>query len=234
MSALMRIGTIAINTVREAVRNKLLYALLLFAALLILSGVFLSSLSYVESERILQDIGMAAIRLLGVAIAIRPLDAVAFATPFGVYWLVRVARERRGFLNALPLLAFPVGAVAATLFVNKTLTGNATFEGADLMWIDEKTAMIGRGLRTNDTAITQIGNLFAELDIELIAVDMPFGTMHFMGMLRIADRDLAIAIAARIDVRPDRDEAASSARTSSSSPRRSTRAASPFATRPRT
>ena len=70
MSALLRIWAIAVNTVREAVRNKLLYALLLFAVLLILSGIFLSSLSYVESERILQDIGMAAIRLLGVAIAI--------------------------------------------------------------------------------------------------------------------------------------------------------------------
>ena len=70
MSALVRISTIAANTVREAVRNKLLYALLLFAILLILSGVFLSSLSYVESERILQDIGMAAIRVIGVAIAV--------------------------------------------------------------------------------------------------------------------------------------------------------------------
>ncbi len=70
MNALLRIGTIAVNTVREAVRSKLLYALLLFAVLLILSGTFLSNLSYVESERILQDIGMAAIRLLGVAIAI--------------------------------------------------------------------------------------------------------------------------------------------------------------------
>jgi ABC-type transport system involved in multi-copper enzyme maturation permease subunit len=70
MSALMRIGTIAVNTLREAVRNKLLYALLIFAVLLILSGVLLSSLSYVESERILQDVGMGAIRLLGVAIAI--------------------------------------------------------------------------------------------------------------------------------------------------------------------
>ena len=70
MSALMRISTIAVNTVREAVRNKLLYALLIFAVLLILSGIFLSNLSYVESERIMQDIGMGAIRLLGVAIAI--------------------------------------------------------------------------------------------------------------------------------------------------------------------
>jgi ABC-type transport system involved in multi-copper enzyme maturation permease subunit len=70
VSALLRIATIAVNTVREAVRNKLLYALLMFAVLLILSGIFLSSLSYVESERILQNIGMGAIRLLGVAIAI--------------------------------------------------------------------------------------------------------------------------------------------------------------------
>jgi N-dimethylarginine dimethylaminohydrolase len=68
----------------------------------------------------------------------------------------------------------------------------STFEGADLMWIDEKTAMIGRGLRTNDAAITQIANLLAELDIELIAVDSPFGIMHFMSLLRIVDKDLAI------------------------------------------
>ena len=64
------IWTIATNTVREAVRNKLLYILLFFAVALILAGVFLSTLSYVESERILQDIGLAAIRLFSVAIAI--------------------------------------------------------------------------------------------------------------------------------------------------------------------
>lgn len=70
MKALIRIFTIATNTVREAVRNKLLYALLFFAILLILSGVFLSTLSYVESARILQDIGMTATRVFGVAIAL--------------------------------------------------------------------------------------------------------------------------------------------------------------------
>ena len=70
MRALARVWTIARNTVREAIRSKLLYALLFFAILLILSGVFLASLSYVETERILQDIGLAAIRLFGVAIAV--------------------------------------------------------------------------------------------------------------------------------------------------------------------
>ncbi len=74
----------------------------------------------------------------------------------------------------------------------KTLTGNATFEGADLMWIDANTAMISRGPRTNATAIEQIRALLGETGNELLEVDIPFGTMHFMGMFRIADRDLAI------------------------------------------
>lgn len=70
MISVARIWTIAMNTVREAIRNKLLYTLLFFAVLLICAGVLLSTLSYVESERILQDVGLAAIRLFGVAIAI--------------------------------------------------------------------------------------------------------------------------------------------------------------------
>ena len=31
------------------------------------------------------------------------------------------------------------------------------------------------------------------MGVATIAVDMPFGTMHLMGMLRVADKDLAIA-----------------------------------------
>lgn len=89
-------------------------------------------------------------------------------------------------------------AVAAALAgagvpILRTLTGQATFEGADLMWLDPETALIGRGLRTNDEAIGQIGGLMAELGCDLIAVDLPYATMHLMGMLRIADGDLAIA-----------------------------------------
>lgn len=74
-----------------------------------------------------------------------------------------------------------------------TLTGRATFEGADLMFLDPKTAIIGRGLRTNDAGVAQVVAVLARIGIEALVVDMPFGTMHLMGMLRIADADLAIA-----------------------------------------
>ncbi len=70
MGVLQRIWTIGVNTVREAVRSRVLYTLLFFALLLIGTGVILSTLSYVEHERILQNVGFAAIRLFGVAIAI--------------------------------------------------------------------------------------------------------------------------------------------------------------------
>jgi ABC-type transport system involved in multi-copper enzyme maturation permease subunit len=70
VSAWLRIQTLAVNTLREAVRSKVLYGLLFFALVLIATGVLLSTLSYVERERILQDVGLASIRLFGAAIAI--------------------------------------------------------------------------------------------------------------------------------------------------------------------
>jgi ABC-type transport system involved in multi-copper enzyme maturation permease subunit len=70
VSSWLRIQTLAVNTVREAVRSRVLYVLLFFALVLIGTGVLLSTLSYVERERILQDVGLAAIRLFGAAIAL--------------------------------------------------------------------------------------------------------------------------------------------------------------------
>jgi N-dimethylarginine dimethylaminohydrolase len=34
--------------------------------------------------------------------------------------------------------------------------GDGTFEGADLMWLNPKLALVARGLRTNDAAFAQI------------------------------------------------------------------------------
>ena len=82
---------------------------------------------------------------------------------------------------------------AAGVPILRTLTGTATFEGADLIWLDAENALIGRGLRTNQTAINRIDSLCAEIGVKLTAVDMPYGTMHLMGMMRIPNRNLAIA-----------------------------------------
>lgn len=70
MNSLLRIQTLAANTFREAIRNKLLYTLLGFGILMIGAGVLLATLSYVEVDEILQDMGMSAIRFFSAGIAI--------------------------------------------------------------------------------------------------------------------------------------------------------------------
>ena len=67
---IVRIWAIAVNTAREAIRNKLLYTFLFFALAMMLFGVVLATISYVERERMMQDFAFASIRLFSVAIAI--------------------------------------------------------------------------------------------------------------------------------------------------------------------
>ncbi len=65
-----RISAIALNTFREAIRNKILYALLFFAVLLIISSLAFAPLSLHEDARITRDMGLAGIELFGELIAI--------------------------------------------------------------------------------------------------------------------------------------------------------------------
>jgi len=65
-----RILAIALNTFREAVRNKILYALLGVAMVLIASGMAMGRLALDQEARILQDFGMFFLGLFGPVIAV--------------------------------------------------------------------------------------------------------------------------------------------------------------------
>lgn len=64
------IAVIAYNTFRETLRDKILYNLLFFALLLIGGSVVLGDLTIAEQSKIVTDMGLAAINLVGVIIAI--------------------------------------------------------------------------------------------------------------------------------------------------------------------
>ncbi len=64
------IGVIALNAFRESLRDKILYNLVLFAGLLIGLSVLLADLSITEHHKVIADMGLAAINLIGVIIAI--------------------------------------------------------------------------------------------------------------------------------------------------------------------
>lgn len=65
-----RVWAVALCTMREAVRDKLLYNLVVFALLLIVSTIVLSRLALGDVHRLVLDVGLASINLFGVAIAI--------------------------------------------------------------------------------------------------------------------------------------------------------------------
>ncbi len=96
---------------------------------------------------------------------------------------VRAGEERR-MARRLAALGVPI---------LRTLVGDGTFEGADAAWVDDETVLVGHGLRTNRSGAEQVVAALADIGVDGVVVDMPFGTMHLMGLLRIVDADLAIA-----------------------------------------
>jgi ABC-type transport system involved in multi-copper enzyme maturation permease subunit len=67
---LSRTLAVAANTFRETVRERVLYNLVFFAIVLTLAGLLLGQLSVRQDEKILKDIGLAAMDLFGTLIAV--------------------------------------------------------------------------------------------------------------------------------------------------------------------
>jgi Cu-processing system permease protein len=66
----MRVWAIARNAFREAVRDRILYGLLVFALLMIGSSLAFASLSIGQQERFTKDLGLAAISLIAVLMSV--------------------------------------------------------------------------------------------------------------------------------------------------------------------
>jgi ABC-type transport system involved in multi-copper enzyme maturation permease subunit len=66
----MTIKTIALNTFKEAVRDRILYLLLFFAALSIIVSRILALLTVGDRVKIIKDVGLASISLFGALMAI--------------------------------------------------------------------------------------------------------------------------------------------------------------------
>ena len=80
----------------------------------------------------------------------------------------------------------------------RSVRGQGTFEGADALWIDSQTTLVATGLRTNAEGAAQVASLLREMGVEVIQAGLSYGAMHLMGVLRFADRDLAIAWPGRV------------------------------------
>ena len=66
----MKISAIALNTFREAVRNKILYTAVLFALVLVGVSAFFGSVSIGSQEKVIKDFGLFSLSFFGAIIAI--------------------------------------------------------------------------------------------------------------------------------------------------------------------
>jgi N-dimethylarginine dimethylaminohydrolase len=71
-------------------------------------------------------------------------------------------------------------------------TGRATFEGADALWLDPQTVLLGTGRRTNTAGRDWLRGLLAPQGVEVIGVPLALGVQHLLGTVLRLDRDLAV------------------------------------------
>lgn len=77
------------------------------------------------------------------------------------------------------------------------ITAPGKMEGGDILWLDEKTVLIGRGYRTNDEGIRQFKELTKDVIDEYIIVPMPHGDgedacLHMMSIISMVAEDKAV------------------------------------------
>lgn len=78
-----------------------------------------------------------------------------------------------------------------------SVSGGATVEGGDLLWIDDSTLAVGQGFRTNVEGLSQMREAMKPLGVEVIPVELPYfggpeACLHLMSLISIVDDDLAV------------------------------------------
>jgi len=158
---LSRALAVAANTFRETVRERVLYNLVFFAILMTLAGLVLGQLSIRQDEKILKDIGLAAMDLFGVLIAV-----------FIGTGLVSKEIERR---SLYPLLAKPLS--RSEFFLGKFAgLGFTLFVNLSVMLAALLLTLGGTGRRPDPGLITAVYPIFLGL-LLVVAFAMLFSTL---------------------------------------------------------
>ncbi|WP_330460386.1 arginine deiminase family protein [Streptomyces sp. NBC_00820] len=73
-----------------------------------------------------------------------------------------------------------------------TVRGTASFEGADALWIDEGTVLVGTGFRTDRAGGAALRQVLAEQRAEVLPVPLGPGVQHLLGSLVPVDARRAL------------------------------------------
>jgi dimethylargininase len=86
------------------------------------------------------------------------------------------------------------------------LEAPSTAEGGDMLFLDERTLLIGIGYRTNEAALEQLRPRLRSQGVDLISFDLPHllgpaECLHLMSFLSMLDADLAVGYPRMMPVR---------------------------------
>ncbi|HEV2715521.1 MAG TPA: arginine deiminase family protein [Terriglobales bacterium] len=85
----------------------------------------------------------------------------------------------------------------AGFFMPTKILPPGTTEAGDMVWLDEKTLLIGRGYRTNNAGIAQIRDLLSHRDVQVLSAPLPYGSgpsacLHLMSLISLLDERTAL------------------------------------------
>jgi N-dimethylarginine dimethylaminohydrolase len=77
------------------------------------------------------------------------------------------------------------------------ITDPGTTEAGDMVWLDPKTLLIGRGYRTNGEGIRQMSVLLGPHGVEVVAAPLPHGAgpdvcLHLMSLMSLLDENTVL------------------------------------------
>lgn len=162
------VWVLANNTFREVIRDRILYALVIFALLLIGLSLALGQLSFAEQSRISANFGLSAIHLGAVVLAI-------FVGSNLVYKEIEKKTILTILVRPISRLQFILGKalgltmVIVTMMVGLGLILSLVFYGLG-MPIDEKLLLVLAGLLTESMILLGLTILFSMITAPLLVV----------------------------------------------------------------
>jgi N-dimethylarginine dimethylaminohydrolase len=78
-----------------------------------------------------------------------------------------------------------------------TVRDPGTTEAGDILWLDSKTLLVGRGYRTNAEGIAELRTMLAPHGVEVYSASLPYGPgpcacLHLMSLISLLDEQTAI------------------------------------------
>ena len=193
--------TVALNTFREAVRDRVFYNLLLFAVLLVGTSLVIGQLAAGQDVKILKDLGLAASLLFGVGIAIfigiqlvareveRRSVHATLSKPLGrpIFLLGK-------YLGLLLTLGVNITVMTAALYVVLTVYWRTTPEAVQSAWaapaLDPRLLIALLLIYVELALVTAVALLFSTYSSALLSATFTSALWvagHFVGDLRTLD-----------------------------------------------